>query len=180
MELGVEGMMLSLAILRQGADQKALSRPVLARALVPRHFVESQRQVAIQPSKLFLEFLMASEPIACTPWGMPTYNVLRLQKPCYLLQDGYVDTSRSCSTLPSGRTTARSRQSEVRELHGTQWLRSLGRGSYVQRPAWTMGDCKGGVVHQIQRFGRAAMLMSRPSRCTLTTLSFRSIGQGPT
>src|SRR6266404_4534314 len=29
------------------------------------------------------------------------------------------------------------RQSEVRELHGTQWLRSLGRGSYVQRPAWT-------------------------------------------
>src|SRR6266571_2016693 len=29
---------------------------------------------------------------ACTPWGMPTYNVFGWQKPCYLLQDGYVDT----------------------------------------------------------------------------------------
>ena len=29
---------------------------------------------------------------ACTPWGMPTYNVFGWQKPCYLLQDGYADT----------------------------------------------------------------------------------------
>src|SRR5213082_2469360 len=43
-------------------------------------------------SKLFLEFLMGKRTYACTPWGMPTYNVFGWQKPCYLLQDGYVDT----------------------------------------------------------------------------------------
>jgi hypothetical protein len=28
----------------------------------------------------------------CTPWGMPTYNIFGWQKPCYLIQDGYVDS----------------------------------------------------------------------------------------
>jgi len=28
----------------------------------------------------------------CTPWGMPTYNIFGWQRPCYLIQDGYVDT----------------------------------------------------------------------------------------
>src|SRR5260370_38689035 len=35
---------------------------------------------------------MGKRTYACTPWGMPTYNVFGWQKPCYLLQDGYVDT----------------------------------------------------------------------------------------
>jgi hypothetical protein len=43
-------------------------------------------------SPLFLEFLMGKRDYACTPWGMPTYNVFGWQKPCYLLQDGYVET----------------------------------------------------------------------------------------
>ena len=43
-------------------------------------------------SPLFLEFLMGKREYACTPWGMPTYNVFGWQKPCYLLQDGYADT----------------------------------------------------------------------------------------
>jgi len=43
-------------------------------------------------SPLFLEFLMGKRDYACTPWGMPTYNVFGWQKPCYLLQDGYADT----------------------------------------------------------------------------------------
>jgi len=43
-------------------------------------------------SPLFLEFLMGKRTYACTPWGMPTYNVFGWQKPCYLLQDGYADT----------------------------------------------------------------------------------------
>jgi hypothetical protein len=43
-------------------------------------------------SALFLEFLMGKREYACTPWGMPTYNVFGWQKPCYLLQDGYADS----------------------------------------------------------------------------------------
>jgi hypothetical protein len=36
--------------------------------------------------------LMGKRHYACTPWGMPTYNVFGWQKPCYLLQDGYADS----------------------------------------------------------------------------------------
>ena len=43
-------------------------------------------------SPLFLEFLMGKRNYACTPWGMPTYNIFGWQKPCYLLQDGYAET----------------------------------------------------------------------------------------
>ena len=43
-------------------------------------------------SPLFMEFLMGKRHYACTPWGMPTYNIFGWQKPCYLLQDGYADT----------------------------------------------------------------------------------------
>ena len=43
-------------------------------------------------SPLFLEFLMGKKSYACTPWGMPTYNIFGWQKPCYLLQDGYAET----------------------------------------------------------------------------------------
>lgn len=43
-------------------------------------------------SPLFLEFLMGRREYECTPWGNPTYNIFGWQKPCYLLQEGYVDT----------------------------------------------------------------------------------------
>ena len=35
---------------------------------------------------------MGKREYACTPWGMPTYNIFGWQKPCYLLQDGYADS----------------------------------------------------------------------------------------
>jgi hypothetical protein len=37
---------------------------------------------------------MGKRDFECTPWGMPTYNIFGWQKPCYLLQDGYVDSYR--------------------------------------------------------------------------------------
>jgi len=43
-------------------------------------------------SVLFLEFLMGLREYACSPWGMPTYNIFGWQRPCYLLQDGYAET----------------------------------------------------------------------------------------
>src|SRR5881394_3391723 len=83
MELGVEGMMLSPGYSYDKApDQKHF----LGRARTRRLFraILSNRKASWQfnQSKLFLEFLM----------GKPTYNVFGWQKPCYLLQDGYVDT----------------------------------------------------------------------------------------
>jgi len=93
MELGVEGMMLSPGYSYDKApDQKHF----LGRARTRRLFraILSNRKTSWQfnQSKLFLEFLMGKRTYACTPWGMPTYNVFGWQKPCYLLQDGYVDT----------------------------------------------------------------------------------------
>jgi hopanoid biosynthesis associated radical SAM protein HpnH len=93
MELGVEGMMLSPGYSYDKApDQKHF----LGRARTRRLFraILSNRKASWQfnQSKLFLEFLMGKRTYACTPWGMPTYNVFGWQKPCYLLQDGYVDT----------------------------------------------------------------------------------------
>src|SRR5712692_1396143 len=93
MELGVEGMMLSPGYSYDKApDQKHF----LGRARTRRLFraILSNRKASWQfnQSKLFLEFLMGKQQYACTPWGMPTYNIFGWQKPCYLLQDGYVDT----------------------------------------------------------------------------------------
>jgi hopanoid biosynthesis associated radical SAM protein HpnH len=39
---------------------------------------------------LFLDFLTGEKDYECTPWGSPSYSVLGWQKPCYLLNDGYV------------------------------------------------------------------------------------------
>jgi hopanoid biosynthesis associated radical SAM protein HpnH len=93
MDLGVEGMMLSPGYSYDKApDQKHF----LGRARTRRMFraILSNRKSRWQfnLSPLFLEFLMGKRTYACTPWGMPTYNVFGWQKPCYLLQDGYADT----------------------------------------------------------------------------------------
>src|SRR5260221_7477117 len=92
MDLGVEGMMLSPGYSYDKApDQKHF----LGRARTRRMFraILSNRKPSWQfnQSKLFLEFLMGKRTYACTPWGMPTYNIFGWQKPCYLLQDGYAD-----------------------------------------------------------------------------------------
>jgi hopanoid biosynthesis associated radical SAM protein HpnH len=41
---------------------------------------------------LFLDFLTGEKDYECTPWGSPSYSVLGWQKPCYLLNDGYVQS----------------------------------------------------------------------------------------
>ena len=93
MELGVEGMMLSPGYSYDKApDQKHF----LGRARIRRMFraILSNRKPTwrFNMSPLFPEFLMGKRDFACTPWGMPTYNIFGWQKPCYLLQDGYADT----------------------------------------------------------------------------------------
>ena len=93
MELGVEGMMLSPGY---SYDKAPDQRHFLGRARTRKLFraILSNRKKSWQfnQSPLFLEFLMGKRNYACTPWGMPTYNIFGWQKPCYLLQDGYADT----------------------------------------------------------------------------------------
>ena len=93
MQLGVESMMLSPGYSYDKApDQKHF----LGRARIRRLFrtILSNRKSSwrFNQSPLFLEFLMGKQHYACTPWGMPTFNIFGWQKPCYLLQDGYADS----------------------------------------------------------------------------------------
>ncbi len=93
MELGVEGMMLSPGYSYEKApDQKHFLGRARTRRLFRAILSNRKKSWQFNQSKLFLEFLMGERNYACTPWGMPTYNMFGWQKPCYLLQDGYADT----------------------------------------------------------------------------------------
>jgi len=93
MELGIEGMMLSPGY---SYDKAPDQQHFLGRARTRRLFraILSNRKPTwrFNMSPLFLEFLMGKRTYACTPWGMPTYNIFGWQKPCYLLQDGYAES----------------------------------------------------------------------------------------
>jgi hopanoid biosynthesis associated radical SAM protein HpnH len=93
MELGVEGMMLSPGYSYEKApDQKHFLGRARTRRLFRAILANRKSNWQFNQSPLFLEFLMGKRNYACTPWGMPTYNIFGWQKPCYLLQDGYADT----------------------------------------------------------------------------------------
>ena len=94
MDLGVEGMMVSPGYAYPKApDQKTFLRE---RANTNRFFEtllsNRKKRWRFNQSPLFLEFLMGRREYECTPWGNPTFSMFGWQKPCYLLQDGYVDT----------------------------------------------------------------------------------------
>ncbi len=93
MALGVEGMMLSPGYSYDKApDQKHFLGRARTRKLFRAILSNRKKSWQFNQSPLFLEFLMGERQYACTPWGMPTYNIFGWQKPCYLLQDGYADT----------------------------------------------------------------------------------------
>ncbi len=45
-------------------------------------------------STLFLDFLAGNQSYRCTPWSNPTRNIFGWQRPCYLLNEGYVSSFR--------------------------------------------------------------------------------------
>ena len=93
MDLGVEGMMLSPGYSYDKApDQKHFLGRARTRRLFRGILSNRKKSWKFNQSVLFLEFLMGKKQYACTPWGMPTYNIFGWQKPCYLLQDGYADS----------------------------------------------------------------------------------------
>src|SRR5450631_2442753 len=93
MDLGVEGMMLSPGYSYDKApDQQHFLGRARTRRLFRAILSNRKKSWKFNLSPLFQDFLMGKRQYACTPWGMPTYNIFGWQKPCYLLQDGYADT----------------------------------------------------------------------------------------
>ncbi|MEO6119537.1 MAG: adenosyl-hopene transferase HpnH [Terriglobales bacterium] len=93
MDVGVESMMLSPGYSYDKApDQKHFLGRARTRRLFRAIFSNRKSTWRFNQSPLFIEFLMGKRHYACTPWGMPTFNIFGWQKPCYLLQDGYADT----------------------------------------------------------------------------------------
>lgn len=93
MGLGVEGMMVSPGYSYDKApDQEHFLRRKETNGLFEMILSNRKKKWNFNQSPLFLEFLMGRRDYECTPWGNPTYNLFGWQKPCYLLQDGYVDT----------------------------------------------------------------------------------------
>ncbi len=93
MGLGVEGMMLSPGYSYDKApDQQHFLGKAKTKKLFTKILSNRSKKWRFNQSPLFLEYLMGKQHYTCTPWGMPTFNLFGWQKPCYLLQDGYVDT----------------------------------------------------------------------------------------
>ena len=96
MGLGVEGMMISPGYSYDKApDQNSFLKRDRTRALFKQLLTDRKRGWQFNQSPLFLEFLMGKRDYQCTPWGNPTYNIFGWQKPCYLIQDGYVSSFRA-------------------------------------------------------------------------------------
>jgi hopanoid biosynthesis associated radical SAM protein HpnH len=93
MQAGVESMMVAPGYTYDKApDQKHFLGRARSRRLFRAILANRKKSWRFNASPMYMEFLMGKRDFACTPWGMPTYNIFGWQKPCYLLQDGYADT----------------------------------------------------------------------------------------
>lgn len=93
MEVGVEGMMVSPGYAYDKApDQTGFLNRSRTHDLFEMILSNRKKGWRFNQSPLFLEFLMGNRDFECTPWGNPTFNIFGWQKPCYLLQEGYVDS----------------------------------------------------------------------------------------
>ena len=93
MRLGVEGMMLSPGYSYELApDQDHFLKRSKTIRLFQRLLNRPGNRWRFNQSPLFLQFLQGKWDLQCTPWGNPTYNIFGWQKPCYLLNEGYVQS----------------------------------------------------------------------------------------
>lgn len=95
-ELGIDGMQISPGYSYDWApDQSHFlkreeTRSLFRQILAPYTAGKTKWQFNHNP--LFLDFLIGEKDYECTPWGSPSYSVLGWQKPCYLLNEGYVNS----------------------------------------------------------------------------------------
>jgi hopanoid biosynthesis associated radical SAM protein HpnH len=93
-DLKVDNLMISPAYAYEKApDQEHFLGVTQTRELFKKAFADGRRQKwRFNHSALFLDFLEGKKDFECTPWGIPSYSLLGWQRPCYLLNDGYVGT----------------------------------------------------------------------------------------
>jgi hopanoid biosynthesis associated radical SAM protein HpnH len=93
-ELGVDNMQISPAYAYEKApDQEHWLGVEQTRELFRKAFDGGRRKRwRLNHSPLFLDFLEGKIDLACTAWAIPSYSLLGWQRPCYLLDDGYVQT----------------------------------------------------------------------------------------
>jgi hopanoid biosynthesis associated radical SAM protein HpnH len=95
-DLGVDNMQISPAYAYEKApDQEHWLGVEQTRELFRKSFADGRRKKwRLNHSPLFLDFLEGKLDLACTAWAIPSYSLLGWQRPCYLLDDGYVPTYR--------------------------------------------------------------------------------------
>ena len=93
-DLKVDQMMISPAYAYEKApDQEHFLGVTQTRELFKKAFDNGNRgRWRMNHSALFLDFLEGKKDFECTPWGIPSYSLFGWQLPCYLLNDGYVET----------------------------------------------------------------------------------------
>ncbi|HZC28774.1 MAG TPA: adenosyl-hopene transferase HpnH, partial [Gaiellaceae bacterium] len=93
-ELKVDAMQISPAYAYEKApDQDHFLGVRQTRELFSEAFADGRRKRwRLNHSPLFLDFLEGKQEFDCTAWAIPSYSLLGWQKPCYLLDDGYVET----------------------------------------------------------------------------------------
>jgi hopanoid biosynthesis associated radical SAM protein HpnH len=95
-DLKVDRMMISPAYAYEKApDQDHFLGVKETRELFAKAFGDGRRRRwRLNHSPLFLDFLEGKVDYECTAWGIPSYSLFGWQKPCYLMNDGYVKTYR--------------------------------------------------------------------------------------
>ncbi|HEV2346140.1 MAG TPA: adenosyl-hopene transferase HpnH [Actinocrinis sp.] len=95
-ELKVDKMMISPAYAYEKApDQEHFLGVTQTRELFKKAFDNGNRKRwRLNHSPLFLDFLEGKQEFECTAWGIPSYSLFGWQRPCYLMNDGYVKTYR--------------------------------------------------------------------------------------
>jgi hopanoid biosynthesis associated radical SAM protein HpnH len=93
-DVQVDEMMISPAYAYEKApDQDHFLGVQETRELFRKAFADGRRKKwRLSHSPLFLDFLEGKVEFECTAWGIPSYSLLGWQKPCYLMNDGYVKT----------------------------------------------------------------------------------------
>jgi hopanoid biosynthesis associated radical SAM protein HpnH len=93
-DLGIDNMQISPAYAYEKApDQDHFLGVTETRELFRKAFSEGRRKKwRLMHSALFLDFLEGKVEFECTAWGIPSYSLFGWQKPCYLMNDGYVST----------------------------------------------------------------------------------------
>jgi hopanoid biosynthesis associated radical SAM protein HpnH len=93
-ELEVDNMQISPAYAYERApDQEHWLGVPQTRELFKKAFGDGRRKKwRLNHSPLFLDFLEGKVDFECTPWAIPSYSLKGWQRPCYLLDDGYVPT----------------------------------------------------------------------------------------